>query len=96
MGDGGKEEEWDAANYDQTNPVTTNADGVYAWDVPKGKWKVKFEKKGYETAYSDWASCSPAPNRCECISGVGRVARDSIHLCLPRGRAGGVQPVHGY
>lgn len=59
MGDGGKEEEWDAANYDQTNPVTTNADGVYAWDVPKGKWKVKFEKKGYETAYSDWLAVPP-------------------------------------
>ena len=59
MGDGGTEEEWDAANYDQTNPVTTNADGVYAWDVPKGKWKVKFEKKGYETAYSDWLAVPP-------------------------------------
>lgn len=59
MGDGGKEEEWDAANYDQTNPVTTNADGVYAWDVPKGKWKVKFEKKGYQTAETDWLTVPP-------------------------------------
>lgn len=59
MGDGGKEEEWDAADYDQTNPVTTNADGVYAWDVPKGKWKVKFEKKGYQTAETDWLTVPP-------------------------------------
>lgn len=59
MGDGGKEEEWDAANYDQTNPVTTNADGVYAWDVPEGKWKVKFEKEGYETDCSDWLAVPP-------------------------------------
>lgn len=59
MGDGGTEEEWDAANYDQTNPVTTNADGVYAWDVPEGKWKVKFEKEGYETDCSDWLAVPP-------------------------------------
>lgn len=59
MGDGGKEEEWDAADYDQTNPVTTNADGVYAWDVPAGQWKVKFEKESYKTACSDWLVVPP-------------------------------------
>ena len=59
MGDGGKEEEWDAADYDQTNPVTTNADGVYAWDVPAGQWKVKFEKESYKTACSDWLAVPP-------------------------------------
>ena len=59
MGDGGKEEEWDAADYDQTNPVTTNADGVYAWDVPAGQWKVKFEKESYKTACSDLLAVPP-------------------------------------
>lgn len=59
MGDGGKEEEWDAANYDQTNPVTTNADGVYAWDVPAGQWKVKFEKEDYNLAETDLLTVPP-------------------------------------
>lgn len=59
MGDGGTEEEWDAANYDQTNPVTTNADGVYAWDVPAGQWKVKFEKEDYESAETGWLTVPP-------------------------------------
>ena len=59
MGDGGTEEEWDAANYDQTNPVTTNADGVYAWDVPAGQWKVKFEKEDYKPAETDWLTVPP-------------------------------------
>ena len=34
--DDDKEVQWIATDYDQTNPVTTNADGVYAWDVPAG------------------------------------------------------------
>lgn len=59
MGDGGTEEEWDAANYDQTNPVTTNADGVYAWDVPAGQWKVKFEKEDYKPAETGWLTVPP-------------------------------------
>ena len=44
---------WDAEEYDQNNPLTTDADGNYAWDVPEGKWQVKYEKDGYETVMSD-------------------------------------------
>ena len=91
MGDGGKEEEWDAANYDQTNPVTTNADGVYAWDVPKGKWKVKFEKKGYETAYSDWLAVPP-PQTDVNVSLVSEELPETASIfAYPEG-----VPVHGY
>lgn len=57
--DDDKEVQWIATDYDQTNPVTTNADGVYAWDVPAGQWKVKFEKEGYETDCSDWLAVPP-------------------------------------
>lgn len=57
--DDDKEVQWIATDYDQTNPVTTNADGVYAWDVPAGQWKVKFEKEGYNTACSDWLDVPP-------------------------------------
>ncbi|MDF2835735.1 MAG: hypothetical protein K0Q63_1375, partial [Paenibacillus sp.] len=43
---------WDAEWYEQQNPQTTDAAGRYGWDVPPGWWKVKYEKDGYETAYS--------------------------------------------
>jgi hypothetical protein len=38
---------WDAAEFDMINPLTTDAEGRYAWDVPEGLWKVVFEKAGY-------------------------------------------------
>ena len=38
---------WDAENYDQVNPLYTDANGKYAWDVPMGQWLVKFSKDGY-------------------------------------------------
>lgn len=50
---------WDAEEYAQENPLFTDANGVYAWDVPQGEWQVKFEKEGYETAYSAWLPVPP-------------------------------------
>ena len=50
---------WNAAEYDQLNPLYTNADGTYAWDVPEGWWRVKYEKAGYETTWSDWLPVPP-------------------------------------
>lgn len=52
-------QKWNAEKYDQENPLITNTDGVYAWDVPAGKWQVKFEKDGYETAYSSVLDVPP-------------------------------------
>lgn len=52
-------QKWNAEEYDQENPLITNTDGVYAWDVPAGKWQVKFEKGGYETAYSSVLDVPP-------------------------------------
>ncbi|WP_409346134.1 S-layer homology domain-containing protein [Paenibacillus sp. MBLB4367] len=44
---------WDeAADYAQTNPQWTDGEGRYGWDVPEGKWKVVWEKDGYDTANS--------------------------------------------
>ena len=57
--DTGDEVLWDATEYDQVNPLITYNDGIYAWDVPEGMWKVKYEKDGYETAYSDWMEVPP-------------------------------------
>lgn len=50
---------WEAEEYAQKNPLFTNENGVYAWDVPQGLWQVKFEKEGYETAYSEWLPVPP-------------------------------------
>ena len=50
---------WDAEDYSQQNPLKTDATGFYRWDVPQGLWQVKYEKEGYETAYSDWLPVPP-------------------------------------
>lgn len=50
---------WDAEEYEQMNPLVTEADGVYAWDVPEGYWKVVFEKEGYESAETEWLPVPP-------------------------------------
>lgn len=50
---------WDATPFGQENPLTTDAQGMYAWDVPAGTWQVKFEKEGYETAQSAWLPVPP-------------------------------------
>ena len=50
---------WRAEEFRQENPLLTDAEGKYAWDVPQGLWQVKIEKAGYETAYSDWLPVPP-------------------------------------
>lgn len=50
---------WDAEWYGQMNPLTTNHEGKYAWDVPEGKWKVVYEKEGYVTAQSEELTVLP-------------------------------------
>jgi hypothetical protein len=50
---------WNAEEYGQENPLFTDAEGNYRWDVPQGLWQVKFEKQGYETALSEWLPVPP-------------------------------------
>lgn len=50
---------WDAEAYAQSNPLFTDAQGMYQWDVPQGEWQVKFEKEGYETTRTDWLPVPP-------------------------------------
>ena len=50
---------WDAEPFGQNNPLVTDAEGYYAWDVPQGWWQVKYEKDGYETATSNWLPVPP-------------------------------------
>ena len=50
---------WNAAEYSAENPLYTDEEGRYAWDVPEGWWRVKYEKEGYITAWSDWLPVPP-------------------------------------
>lgn len=51
--------QWNAEEFGQINPQITDEDGLYAWDVPQGLWKVIFEKDGYETTQTDWLPVPP-------------------------------------
>ncbi len=50
---------WDATQYEQENPLLTDEQGFYRWDVPIGIWQVKYEKEGYQTVYSEWLPVPP-------------------------------------
>ena len=50
---------WDASAHEQVNPQITDIYGSFAWDVPDGTYKVKVEKDGYETAYTDALEVPP-------------------------------------
>ncbi len=50
---------WDASEYDQENPLVTGGDGKYAWNVPEGWWRVKYERDGYGTQWSGWMTVPP-------------------------------------
>lgn len=59
---GDKHEEvvlWNAEEYAQKNPLFTDENGMYAWDVPQGLWQVRFEKEGYEPTQSEWLPVPP-------------------------------------
>ncbi|WP_438449193.1 S-layer homology domain-containing protein [Gorillibacterium sp. sgz5001074] len=43
---------WDSEWYGQKNPLVSDPQGKYGWDVPEGKWQVLFEKPGYLPARS--------------------------------------------
>lgn len=47
--DDGSWADWDAENYLQTNPVYTNEEGYYGWDVLEGTYRIIAEKEGYVT-----------------------------------------------
>ena len=50
---------WNAEPYRQQNPLITDAEGRYAWDVPQGLWQVRYEKEGYELKRSEWLPVPP-------------------------------------
>lgn len=50
---------WDSVEFSQMNPLITDAEGQYAWDVPEGWWRVSYEKEGYESVWSEWLPVPP-------------------------------------
>ena len=52
-------EKWDASEFSQSNPLITDGDGRYAWDVPEDWWRVKYEKADYLTTRSEWLPVPP-------------------------------------
>lgn len=50
---------WDAARYGQQNPLLTDENGFYRWDVPEGLWQARFKKEGYESFATDWLPVPP-------------------------------------
>ena len=50
---------WDSSEFSQINPMSTDQDGRYAWDVPEGWWRVEYVMEGYETTWSEWLPVPP-------------------------------------
>lgn len=50
---------WNASDYAQENPLFTDENGMYRWDVPQGLWQVRFEKEGYQATQSEWLPVPP-------------------------------------
>ncbi|PIU02028.1 hypothetical protein COT68_00070, partial [bacterium (Candidatus Torokbacteria) CG09_land_8_20_14_0_10_42_11] len=44
---------WQSAKYDQENPQNTDKTGEYEFLVPRGKYYLKAEAKGYRTFQSE-------------------------------------------
>jgi hypothetical protein len=42
------------------NPLTTNPEGKFAWDVSPGNWKIRFEGSGYQTMETNPMTVPPA------------------------------------
>ncbi len=53
------EQLWDAAEFGQENPLTTDAAGLYMWNVPQGLWQVRFSKDGYQPTQTEWLPVPP-------------------------------------
>ncbi len=50
---------WNAADFDQVNPLTTDILGQYLWMVPSGWYQVQYTMEGYDTECTDWMVVPP-------------------------------------
>ena len=51
--------QWNAAEFDQENPLTTDAQGQYLWMVPSGWYQVRYSLTGYNAEQSEWMAVPP-------------------------------------
>ncbi len=82
-GNASESQRWNAADFGQQNPLTTDAQGQYLWMVPDGWWQVKYEKEGYDTVYSQWLPVPPVQTEVN----VGLTSQAAAQLTLS-GKAG--------
>lgn len=80
---------WDAAEYDQENPLSTDRNGFYAWDVPIGYWQVRYEKDGYEPAASEWLPVPPP----QLDVNIGLIAKAAPKVTLIKAHPNAVEAV---
>ena len=80
-GDPGSWQPWNADDYAQTNPVSSNAGGSYGWDVPTGWYVVTASAPGHLTATSKPTQVLPP--------------QTGIDLMLPDAAYGSVDDVEG-
>jgi len=50
---------WEDVDLWQRNPQITGPDGIFAWDVPNGWWKVTADKEDYLSGESIWLPVPP-------------------------------------
>lgn len=72
---------WDSTWYGQENPLTTNAEGLYAWDVPEGDWQVVYQKDGYLTTTSPLLHVPPPQT--EVNQGMISLAAPTVQTIKP-------------
>ena len=93
MDENGEAVLWEDNIYGQENPVTTDAEGKFKWDVIEGKWQVKFEKEGYKTFVTDWMDVPPPqtdvnvelePDVTEVSAPEVKITTDEILISEPR------------
>ena len=52
--EGAEPEPWDASSCGQGNPLVTDAQGSFSWEVPEGWYQVRVEAEGYRPASGGW------------------------------------------
>lgn len=76
VGDENKAVLWNASEYEQINPLITDGNGQYAWNVPEGLWQVVFEKDGYDTLKTEWLPVPPPQTEVN----VGMISYDAPEI----------------
>ncbi|MBO7402212.1 MAG: hypothetical protein J6U10_04390 [Lachnospiraceae bacterium] len=87
---------FEAADYGQVNPLTSDGTGRYAWDVPEGNWFVRVYKDGYLEGSSDAdPNATVAVNGLNCLPVLPPQLDVNIPLASPLRPMGSLQYENG-